>query len=289
MKQERPIAYSINHEGLKLDIALVESSKVLIHEDTIPDKLNNLQRRIERDGVQSAPIIVDSETLVVLDGMHRTKALKQLGARFICVCLVDYRDPNIKVNRWCRIIPKTLDESGVNDLLSSIDLTLEPYSLVEDPERSGELILAYKDSAFKMVSTGEDIVKLFKSAYELELLLNSKGYKVDHCTESDASTRLKEGLAKAAIYPPQVKKEDVVNLAVRGEIFTPKATRHSLPARPVEVNVPLSILQNPNMSITDANLYLRKLLESKSLARCDPGNSWHGRKYDETLYVFTSR
>jgi len=284
---ELPVAYSINHEGLVLEIALVETNKVLVHEDTIPEKLYRLEKKIERDDVQSAPIIVDRNSLVVLDGMHRTKAMKRLGTRFICICLVDYQDPSITVNRWCRIIPKPLNENRVNDLLASLDLTLEPYSLVEDPESSGELILAFKDSAFKLVSTGEDLIKLFRSAYELELLLNSWGYQVEHCTESDAKTRLNEGWAEAAIYPPRVSKNDVVDLAEKGEVFTPKATRHKLPARPIEVNVPLSLLRDTNLSIEEANLILKRLLEGKTLVRYDPGIRWHGRFYDETLYVFT--
>ena len=284
--KELPVAYSINHEGLVLDIALLETNKVLIHEDTIPDKLFTLEKKIERRQVQTAPIIVDRNSLVVLDGMHRTKVMKRLGARFICVCLVDYQDPSITVNRWCRIIPKTDSESSVDDVLASIDLTPEPYSLDIDPENSSELILTYKDSAFRLVSTGEDIVKLFRSAYELELLLNSKGYQVDHCTESDAKSMLSEGMAEAAIYPPQVSKEDVVDLAERGMVFTPKATRHKLPARPLRVNVPLSLLKDTDLTVEEANLVLRDFLMKKKLVRINPGRSWRGKTFDETLYVF---
>ena len=281
--KELPVAYSINHEGLVLDI---ETNKVLIHEDTIPDKLFTLEKKIERRQVQTAPIIVDRNSLVVLDGMHRTKVMKRLGTRFICVCLVDYQDPSITVNRWCRIIPKTDSESSVDDVLASIDLTPEPYSLDIDPENSSELILTYKDSAFRLVSTGEDIVKLFRSAYELELLLNSKGYQVDHCTESDAKSMLSEGMAEAAIYPPQVSKEDVVDLAERGMVFTPKATRHRLPARPLRVNVPLSLLKDTDLTVEEANLVLRDFLMKKKLVRINPGRSWRGKTFDETLYVF---
>lgn len=283
---ELPVAYSINHEGLVLDIALIETNKVLIHEDTIPDKLFKLEKKIEQRKAQTAPIIVDRNSLVVLDGMHRTKVMKRLGTRFICVCLVDYQDPSITVNRWCRIIPKTHSKSSVDDLLASINLTPEPYSINIDPEKSSELILTYKDSAFKLVSTGEDLVKLFRSAYELELLLNSKGYQVEHCTESEAKTMLSEGMAEAAIYPPRVSKEDIVDLAERGKVFTPKATRHKLPARPLRVNVPLSLLKNTNLTVEEVNLVLREYLMKKKLVRINPGRSWRGQTYDETLYVF---
>lgn len=94
-----PVAYTIDHEGLRLYIALIETERLLIHEETIPHRLERLRRRIERDGVQSAPILVDRHNLVVLDGMHRTAVLSDLGCRFTCVCLLDYFDPSINVQR----------------------------------------------------------------------------------------------------------------------------------------------------------------------------------------------
>lgn len=68
----QPVAYTIDHEGLRLDIALAPTDRLHIHEETIPERVSSLGDRIMRDGVQSAPIIVDRGTYVVLDGMHRT-------------------------------------------------------------------------------------------------------------------------------------------------------------------------------------------------------------------------
>lgn len=68
----QPIAYTIDHESLRRDIALAPTDRLRIHEETIPERIRSLGDRIIRDGVQSAPIIVDRGTYVVLDGMHRT-------------------------------------------------------------------------------------------------------------------------------------------------------------------------------------------------------------------------
>ena len=68
----QPVAYTIDHEGLRLDIALAPTDRLHIHEETIPERIRSLGDRIMRDGVQSAPIIVDRGTYVVLDGMHGT-------------------------------------------------------------------------------------------------------------------------------------------------------------------------------------------------------------------------
>ena len=55
----QPIAYTIDHEGLRLDIAFAPTDRLRIHEEAIPERIRSLGDRIMRDGVQSAPIIVD--------------------------------------------------------------------------------------------------------------------------------------------------------------------------------------------------------------------------------------
>ncbi len=282
-----PIAYSINHEGLVLDIALVETDSLLIHEEIIPYKLNKLKASIERDGVQSAPIIVDRNTHVVLDGMHRTAIMKELGCRFTCVCLIDYLNPSISVQKWCRIIPAPFSVENAESLLKELGLKLEPYDLNKNPEDDDGLLLIFKDKAYRIITDGDDLVEVFRKCYRLERRLQEWGYEVEHCTESDAKENVASGNYEAILYLPNVKKEQVIEIAKEKKILTPKATRHRLPARPVGVNVPLRLLRNTDISVEEANNRLTKLLKEKKLTRYDPGTEWMGRKYDETLYVFS--
>ena len=282
-----PAAFSINHEGLVLDIALVETDKLLIHEEIIPFRLNKLKASIERDGVQSAPIIVDRSTHVVLDGMHRTAIMNELGCRFTCVCLLDYFDPTISIQRWCRIIPAPFSKVDAEKLLKELDLRLEPYDLVKSPDDDGGLLLIFKDTGYRIVSDSCDLLDVFKKSYQLERRLQEWGYVVQHCTESEAKEDLTSGSYEASIYLPKIEKKEVVELATENKILTPKATRHKLPARPVAVNVPLTLLRDQKISIEDANKRLAEMLKGKKITRYDPGVEWMGRTYDEVLYVFS--
>ena len=284
-----PAAYSINHDGLQLDIALVETDSLLIHEETILFRLNKLRARIERDGVQSAPILVDRSTHVVLDGMHRTAALKELGCRFTCVCLLDYFDPSISVQRWCRIIPAPFSKVDAEKLLAELDLKLEPYEIVESPENEGNLLLIFKDTAYRIITGGDNLVETFKKSYLLERRLQDWGYQIQHCTESEAKEHLTSGSYEATMYLPKVEKKQVLEVAKEKRILTPKATRHKLPARPVAVNVPLSLLRDWDISIEEANRRLAAQLRNMKLKRYDKGVEWMGRTYDEVLYVFSDR
>jgi len=126
MSRSIPVAYSLNREGVRWDIALVDTDGLLLHEETIPEMLEALIRRIEGDGALRAPVIADRETLVVLDGMHRVKALKRLDCRFTCVCLVNYMDPEIRVERWCRTIHKPFDLNEAAEVAGELGLRLVP-------------------------------------------------------------------------------------------------------------------------------------------------------------------
>ncbi len=282
-----PAAYTINHEGLRLDIALVETNRLLIHEEIIPERLTKLKTSIEHDGVQSAPILVDRVTHVVLDGMHRTAIMKELGCRFTCVCLLNYFDPSITVKRWCRVISSPFNEKNMEQLLSELNLEPEPYEFVESPEDDGSLLLLFKDTAFRINTDGDDLIEIFRKSYALEKQLEKHGYKIAHCTESKAQENLTSGSYEATLYLPKVHKDQVLELAQEHKVLTPKATRHRLPARPVAVNAPLSLLRNKKISIAEANKQLSELLKNKTLTRYNPGSEWMGRTYDEVLYVFS--
>ena len=282
----QPVAYTIDHEGLSLDIALAPTGRLLIHEETIPARIRSLGDRIKRDGVQSAPIIVDRGTYVVLDGMHRTAIMAALGCRFTCVCLVDYRDPRIKVQRWCRAIPGPLDVDEVDEAVAAVGLTLKPIEPADSLDQESGLLLVCRDRAYRLNRGGDDLLETFRRSHELEKLLEAQGHRVHHLTETETLRGVESGEYDAALFPPRVEKRQVVETATRGKVFTPKATRHRLPARPVQVNVPLQLLRDQETSLEEANTLLHRMLKDRRLARYEPGVEWMGRTYDETLYVF---
>ncbi len=67
------------------------------HEATDPAILENLISELKVKGSLKDPIIVDRETLVILDGHHRHAAYKALGFKQVPCLLVDYRSPQVRV------------------------------------------------------------------------------------------------------------------------------------------------------------------------------------------------
>ena len=70
------------------------------HEDVVEGRVRDLADRILLDWFIRYPILVDSKTLVVLDGRHRLAAAKLLGLRFIPAILVDYDGDRVSVSSW---------------------------------------------------------------------------------------------------------------------------------------------------------------------------------------------
>lgn len=75
------------------------------HEEIIFSNHRRLLRNMERTGVIYRPVIVDKDTLTIIDGHHRYQTLVSLGYKFIPVVQADYmndiyqiKPPIIKIN-----------------------------------------------------------------------------------------------------------------------------------------------------------------------------------------------
>lgn len=79
-------------------IKLIDTSKLVCHEKIDKARLDQLIGRLKKDGMLKKPVVVDRESLVILDGHHRYQAFCKLGIKKIPCFVVDYFDPKIKVN-----------------------------------------------------------------------------------------------------------------------------------------------------------------------------------------------
>ncbi|MDO9099623.1 MAG: ParB N-terminal domain-containing protein [Caldisericota bacterium] len=81
-------------------ITLVPVGDLKEHEQTVDENTMRVQRGLVRDGMVKDPIIVDSHSMVILDGHHRYNALKRMGYAYVPVYLVDYSSDHIVVAAW---------------------------------------------------------------------------------------------------------------------------------------------------------------------------------------------
>ncbi len=81
-------------------MALVPISILKPHEHIIFDNLKRVLESIVEEGQIHTPIIVDSNTLTILDGHHRVASLKLLAATRAPVLLVDYFSDVVELDTW---------------------------------------------------------------------------------------------------------------------------------------------------------------------------------------------
>jgi hypothetical protein len=283
LSASRPVSYTIDGDGIRLDIALVEIDELLLHEETISGSLERLTEEIERSGILRSPVIVGGESLVVLDGMHRVKALRRLGCRFMCVCFVDYASPGIIVDRWCRVISSPITIEELSSRFGELGVIARAGG---NPDGGGSLLLMLEEGYYEMAAHGAGFFSGFATVTSIESWLRQNGHTISYETERDATKMLEQREVGFVLCPPAIEKRHVLETAKLGRLFPPKATRHIVPARPFGVDVPLALLRDDMISVEDANCQLSKILEHKSLRRVPPGYRWGSRRYDEAVYLF---
>lgn len=107
---------------LHYNITLMPIDDLKPHEKGSPLYLELLKQEILKDGILKYPIIADEKTHVILDGMHRWLALKNLGYTSIPVMLVDaFQNPKIRVGtrRIHRYIENSKEEINVEKVISA--------------------------------------------------------------------------------------------------------------------------------------------------------------------------
>ena len=273
---------------ITLEIALEELCRLHIHEEIIPEKMRELVDKMPRDGVFIHPIIVDSKSLVVLDGMHRVAAAKEIGFRYIPVCFVDYDNPHIQIGCWYRMFEGLCDASEAETFFRREGMATapQPYEAAHDlvEGRRATTAAFSKDWSLTAENHAGGIKERYDAIKRIEICLKKAGHRMGYSTDMDALSKIAAGEYSAGLMTPTVTKKEVVETALAGKVFSQKTTRHIIPARPMNVNVPIAWLHG-EMSLEEANSRLVDHLTVKRIEKLPPGQILD-RRYDEELYVF---
>ena len=255
---------------------------VLPHEETISDLSARLSDQIRADGFQRDPIIVDRENHVVLDGMHRLRALKELGARHILCQFVDYSSPEIRLERWARSL-KGVNKESLAEILkdSGIDRRVslkEAIDLVDG--RGTPVAVLTSGSCFVSSSSFRSLAESFELLRRMDEASRAMGLKEEFIEEELIETVIPNP-GNVVILTPRVEKNEVIEAAKGGRLFPHKSTMHVVGLRTVGVNYPLSELrrEEPSRELRAAKL------EGARGSILNPPVTYFGRRYWEKLLV----
>ena len=272
---------SLANEGFVIGIK--PTSILRPHEEVIPSHVKRKASEMTRDGVQKDPIIIDQDTLTVLDGMHRLAAFSALGVENSVCCAVDYSSRGVTLERWARVYGVTKG-TQLRDVPRLAGLTrratlAQAFEALDG--RDTGLALLTPDAAY--VPEGKlDIDQTIDRIASFDRLSESEGWGREFVSEEDVDVPLQAG-TKVVLLVRKLRKEDVVNAARSGKLFPCKTSMHRIDPRPVAVNFPVSELNGA----TSASL--KKKLEGSKERLLPAGSLYEGRRYKERLLLLNER
>ena len=240
------------------DLRILPISCLKPHEETTPEKTERIKRIIRNSKIAKNPVLVDRESLVVLDGMHRVAAFKELGYKCILCQLVDYESQKLLVGLWHPFFPKelvpgleklaTLSSTNYEDGMQAICASRAVFLLAR-PE-AGKI-------AWSLAGLSENEIPLAELVSSQKKILSALRKKCELKPVPDFEA--KEFAEKGAVLIRRpFRKQEILSLASNGILLPPTSTRHMFPLRVIGVSIPLSWLK---LKPEDANKRLGKMLD----------------------------
>lgn len=266
-----------------IELTIIPLAQIIPHEDTNPSLLTEVVKGLNAVGLQKDPILVDSSSSVILDGMHRRAALEKLGAKFALCAVYDYEDGRIELHRWLRCVRDA--NPNIMKILSGL------FELGESTSADSIRQVENGKSSFAVV--GRVKGRFSKDDLELTEIYNriaifdklSKEERVDvvFIRDSELTNSLKKNFS--VLLPKPLAKDDVVAIAKSGKILPYKTTRHVVPSRPLDIPYPLAALRNSDLR---ANLALLERIIAKCSPRTvGPGLFHNNRAFEEKTVLFS--
>jgi hypothetical protein len=287
--------FTVNTHTLTLNLEVVSVGSLLRHEAIIPHRANRLILEFKNLASLQNPIIVD-DNYVVLDGNHRAHAFKALKFRYIPVCRIDYFDDCTRLRYWFRLLGNIADIRLIHETMQRCGAFLEGVKDERVLRRKlSENCLAFGlqtantcTIAFFSEESCTDAVTAYQYIQDIQASLTEQGATLQYLPCKAVQKNQFRGTLKpdeVVIWTPQITKNMVVDAARQGRIFAPKTTRHVIPVRPLNVNIP-GYWFAEQVSLDEINRRFEAFLNRKKMRRFSPGLVLDGRYYEEELVVF---
>ncbi len=270
-------------------LKIIPLNKLILHEKEEPKRVENLIKRVRIDGYFKNPVIAaelcqSCSKFLVLDGVHRVKALEKLGCFVIVAQIVDYFDRNIKVCTWDHL----LFGCSQKELLEKIQQTGN-LNLIKATEKDAQILLKKKEIiGYLHFKNGEIFLLNNKSNSDFEertekllalMALCGKIAEVSRVIKSDTSCLFKSRRdATAVLVIPNYTKKEILKVAQSGAVLPAGVTRHIVPNRVLGLDVDLAILRSKS-PLALKNKLLKKFIDQRMKDK-------RIRFYSESVFIF---
>ena len=247
------------HQGELPRLRIVPIAQIRLHERTEPARLRRVAARLEREGMLQHPPIVAGGTrgrsYLLLDGAHRTMAIRELALRHVLVQVVDYDDRLIELQRWhhlvevdepARFLERISAIPGVRIARHRPAAGASPFfcrrgqfAQIILPDRSSLLALPERDLDREeggWLDLAAPVLRSLVGLYKQHGFVDRISYDEFDWVKSNHPR------FTALVVFPQFAKEEIRRVARSKEKLPAGITRHLIPKRALRFDLPLWIL-----------------------------------------------
>jgi len=120
-------------------IKLIDLEKLKIHERVSRDRLTEVKKMIVSACAFTEPIVVEKDYLIILDGHHRVRVLKEMGYRRVPAYLVDYFSKKVRINS------RRSNYTVTKDVVVNRAISGHPY-----PPKTSRHFISHRPKNFKI-------------------------------------------------------------------------------------------------------------------------------------------
>ncbi len=227
----------------KVDYVFVDIDRMKPHEQLVQKELEDFVESVTGSGifwkVMLLARIPGTDDYLIVDGHHRWAGLRELGAKRAPSVILDYFDDGIRVYTWYPAFKGSLDLVIKN--LRDFGLDVVEDDEAEDRVERGDVAFAIVGSRKLSVEGGLEEQKVVSKVLD-EMNQKHEIELVYYGLKEDAFHDMDSGEIDYVFVRKAPTKKDVIELAKRGEVFSPKTTRHVLPFIPERIDVKLEEL-----------------------------------------------
>jgi len=271
-------------------IEIVPINKILFHEREDPERVSRLKEKIKVDGHLKNPVVVcrvkkNASKYLLLDGIHRVSALKEMGIRYILVQIIDYWNDKVEVHTWYHLLNDAQIKILIKHIKSLENITIEKSSKKKAERFLKEnkiicYILLKGNSVFMVKSKNGVDSNLKQKTSLLNNIVNSyfTSSEVYRVTANEIVFLLKQKKNAGILIMPQYSKEDIMNLALGSMRLPAGITRFIIPKRALGLDIDLSLLK-VRINLKSKNKLLREIIKQRI-------NTKKIRFYPESVFIF---
>ena len=227
----------------KVEYVFVDLDKMKPHEQLVQRELEDFIESVTSSGIFWKAMLLakipGTDEYLIVDGHHRWAGLQKLGAKRAPSVILDYFAEGVKVYTWYPAFKGSVEKVIERLKAEGLEVIEDPNA--EEKAERGEVAFALVGEKSYIIPGGlEEQKKVSKvldemdQAKEIEL--------VYYGLKEDAKADMEKGEIDYVFVRKAPTKEEVMELVKRGEVFSPKTTRHVLPFIPDKIDVKLEDL-----------------------------------------------